>query len=127
MNKASKTLGLLSFFAIGFLAVTSCGGDSDEDDVNTGPNRPPEETGSVCEVDAECFPDVAEGELLGEPLCLTRVRDGYCTHTCEMDSDCCAVEGECKSTLPQVCSPFESAEGTMCLLSCEDADIVGDP
>ncbi len=129
MKKSSRKLGLSSCFAIALVARTSCGGDSDGDAGTSaaGPNRPPEQTGSVCEVDSECFPEVVEGELLGEALCLTRVRNGYCTHTCEVDTDCCAVEGECKTTLPQVCSPFESAPNKMCLLSCEDADVEGDP
>ena len=130
MMKSSRTLGLVAGVAIGLFATTSCGGDSDEGNSgNTAgtTSRPLEQVGAVCEVDTECFPDVAEGELLGEPRCLTRVRSGYCTHLCETDSDCCAVAGECKSTLPQVCSPFESAEGKMCLLSCEDADVEGDP
>jgi hypothetical protein len=130
MKNSSKKLGLLSAFTIALFATTSCGGDSDGDgNGNTAgtTSRPLEEAGSVCKLDSECFAEVAEGELLGEALCLTRVRDGYCTHTCEADSDCCAVEGECKSTLPQVCSPFESADGKMCLLSCEDADVEGDP
>jgi hypothetical protein len=129
MTKSSKKLGLLSGFAIALFATTSCGGESDGESGNVAGtmNRPDEQTGSVCEIDSECFPDVVEGELLGEARCLTRVRGGYCTHLCETDSDCCAVEGECKTALPQVCSPFESAEGTMCLLSCEDADIEGDP
>jgi hypothetical protein len=131
MSKLRLKLGLLSFFALFLLASTSCGGGSGGSD-GTGStagtmNRPPEQTGAVCEVDSQCFPDVAEGELLGEALCLTRVRDGYCTHTCEADSDCCAAAGECKTTLPQVCSPFESEPNKMCLLSCEEADVEGDP
>lgn len=130
MKQSAKALGLFGCFALMLLAA-SCGGDSDGNSANNGTagttSRPPEETGSICEQDSQCFPDLAEGELLGEAVCLTRVHDGYCTHTCEQDSDCCAVPGECKSDLPQVCSPFESAEGKMCLLSCEDEDLAGDP
>jgi hypothetical protein len=55
------------------------------------------------------------------------VRGGYCTHTCETDANCCAVEGECKTDLPQVCSPFESDDGMMCFLSCEADDVAADP
>lgn len=84
----------------------------------------PEQTGSECETAADCFPDLDGGTLEGEALCLDRVRDGYCTHTCTDDSDCCAVEGECQSDLLQVCSPFESAGGKMCFLSCEPEDLV---
>jgi hypothetical protein len=130
MTKSHLKLGFWGCFAIALGAMTSCGGDSEG---NTGnntagtTNRPPEETGSVCEVDSECFPDIEEGMLMGEALCLTRVHDGYCTHTCVEDTDCCAVPGECQTDLPQVCSPFESAPDKMCLLSCEAADIEGDP
>jgi hypothetical protein len=132
MNKSRRKLGFSCCLLVVLLAAASCGGNSG-DDGGTGPstagtaNRPPEQTGAVCEVDNQCYPDLADGELLGDALCLTRVRDGYCTHTCELDSDCCAAPGECKTTLPQVCSPFESAPNKMCLLSCEDGDIKGDP
>lgn len=131
MKKSRKRLGISYGFVLVLLAGTSCGGSSDRDGAAPGAagsaGRPPEQVGAVCKVDSQCFPDVADGELLGDALCLTRVREGYCTHSCELDSDCCAVPGECKTTLPQVCSPFESASGKMCLLSCESADIKGDP
>ncbi|HTM46288.1 MAG TPA: hypothetical protein VL137_15115, partial [Polyangiaceae bacterium] len=74
----------------------------------TSGNGSPEQTGSVCKVASQCYPGVADGGLLGEAMCLTRVRDGYCTHTCTRDSDCCAAAGECRTGFPQVCSPFES-------------------
>jgi len=119
MKSALRLIGAL----ITTLAITASCGKS-EDGNGTGPTGgSPEETGSTCEADNDCFPGVAEGGLRGEALCLTRVRDGYCTHTCEMDSDCCAVPGECRTDFPQVCSPFESTGMMMCFLSCEDADI----
>ena len=97
------------------LAFAACGEDASDPGATGsgggGAGRPPEQTGSACEVDGDCFPDVADGELQGEPLCLTRVRDGYCTHTCETDDNCCAVEGECKTDLAQVCSPFHHVGG----------------
>jgi hypothetical protein len=87
----------------------------------------PGETGSVCETASDCFPDVAaagaSGALQGEAMCLERVRGGYCTHTCQEDTDCCAVSGECTGSHPQVCSPFESTDVKMCFLTCEEADI----
>jgi hypothetical protein len=86
-------------------------------------NGSPEQTGSVCKVAADCYPGVADGGLVGEAMCLTRVRDGYCTHTCTRDSDCCAAAGECHTGFPQVCSPFESTGMDMCFLSCEPADV----
>ena len=44
---------------------------------------------------------------------------------CEVDDDCCAVEGECDDDRPQVCAPFESTGVRRCFLSCE-AQVVGD-
>lgn len=81
--------------------------------------------GQACDVADDCFPDVSDEDLatLGELRCLDRVPDGYCTHLCETDEDCCAVEGECKTDLAQVCAPFESTGERMCFLSCEAADI----
>lgn len=112
------------------MVAMACGKSEDGDGGGTAPlgsgDRPPEQTGSICEENGDCFPGVAEGGLQGEPLCLTRVRDGYCTHTCEADEDCCAVPGECHTDWPQVCSPFESTGMMMCFLSCEAEDIVGD-
>ena len=119
-----RTVGLL---ATASLFAFACGGDDDEDGGdgagNTG-NRP-DETGAVCELADDCYPEVAEGEIVGEVECLDRVRDGYCTHSCESDADCCAAEGECKTDLLQVCSPFESKEGKSCFISCEDEDVAG--
>ncbi|HEX6275948.1 MAG TPA: hypothetical protein VFZ53_23060 [Polyangiaceae bacterium] len=109
------------------LAVTACGDDGEGDgDGDNGPNRP-EDTGAACEAPSDCYPDVSDGDLRGDAVCITRVRDGYCTHTCEMDTDCCAAEGECDSGLTQVCSPFESMEGLHCFVSCESADVAGAP
>jgi hypothetical protein len=51
------------------------------------------------------------------------VTNGYCTHLCTTDADCCAVEGECRTGLKQVCAPFESTGEKYCFLSCESADI----
>ncbi|MCU0654174.1 MAG: hypothetical protein MUF64_02420 [Polyangiaceae bacterium] len=82
----------------------------------------PEFVGAVCKATSDCFSGLAS-PVKGEVQCLDRVRGGYCTHTCETDADCCAVEGECKTTLRQVCSPFESTGQKMCFLSCEDEDL----
>jgi hypothetical protein len=121
----------VAIFPLCFVLGVSCGGSSNSGGSTSNNNGDagdrPELTGAACEEDSECFPDVADGELQGEAMCLTRVRDGYCTHTCEEDDDCCAADGECKTELPQVCSPFESADGKMCFLTCEDEDIELDP
>jgi hypothetical protein len=82
----------------------------------------PEFVGATCKAAADCFGGLAE-TVKGEVLCLDRVRGGYCTHLCETDADCCAVEGECKTSIRQVCSPFESTGKKMCFLSCAEDDI----
>ncbi|MEN9580711.1 MAG: hypothetical protein RJA70_3720 [Pseudomonadota bacterium] len=105
----------------GSIAVSACSDDEGSDEAAKGEGGSPEETGSVCTQDDQCF--AAIDDLQGEPLCLEKVRGGYCTHTCEADTDCCAAEGECKTDLAQVCSPFESAETKQCFLSCEKEDI----
>lgn len=63
--------------------------------------------------------------MVGDPVCLDRVTDGYCTHFCTQDSDCCAAAGECVGNHAEVCGPFESAGDMYCFLSCEDADLKG--
>lgn len=104
----------------------ACGGDDDEGSGGSGGGGgSPDNTGSECETPADCYPGVDPATLLGEVQCLDRVDDGYCTHLCQNDADCCAVDGECKTNLKQVCSPFESTGLMMCFLSCEDADLVG--
>jgi hypothetical protein len=110
-----------SIVSVGVLSATlACGHDGDDDDA-TGATSP-DQVGSVCEVPDDCYPD-AEAELQGEVLCLDRVPEGYCTHECVDDMDCCAVAGECATDFAQVCSPFESTGDRMCFLSCEDAEV----
>lgn len=76
-----------------------------------------------CTNAAQCFPDVAPGALEGDAVCLDQVPHGYCTHTCQQDSECCAVPGECRTAFPQACSPYESAGDKYCFLSCENSDV----
>lgn len=98
------------------LAAAGCGDDDDERGENTGQS---------CSVPEHCYPEIGDQPLQGgDAVCLTRVEGGYCTHHCSADSDCCAVEGECRSGISQVCSPFESTGEMYCFLSCE-ADVVG--
>ncbi len=115
MSKATH----LFLVVLGLAMWSGCG--SDDDAPAEEPARP-ENTGSACESAADCYPDV-DGEILGEVQCLDRVKDGYCTHLCESDGDCCAVEGECAAGITQVCSPFENTEQHMCFLSCEPEDL----
>ena len=107
-------------FVISVVALAHCGG-SDSKPPPSGGN--PEKTGQTCMNESECYPGVDAGALSGAVQCLN-VTGGYCTHLCNDDSDCCKVGGECKTSLRQVCSPFEN-NGTMkmCFLSCEDADV----
>jgi hypothetical protein len=121
MKTIFKSVSVLMLSAV---LAAACGDDDEADDANSRP----EDTGAACASADQCYPDVAEGELQGDALCLDRVRDGYCTHSCEADADCCAAEGECETGLHQVCSPFESTGDMMCFLSCEaeDIDAAGD-
>jgi hypothetical protein len=90
---------------------------------STDEGQGPSNTGQSCEVAADCFIGLDPASLRGDPVCLTRVPDGYCTHQCTQDLDCCAVIGECPNGLPQVCAPFESTGESNCFLSCEAADV----
>jgi hypothetical protein len=129
--KYARPLGIALVPALIFaLSLGSCGGDDTNDDGGDGDGdaRPDDgKTGSVCEVADECFPDVAEGDLSGDPVCLDRVDEGYCTHECETDADCCAAEGECEEGVSQVCGPFESTNLMMCFLACEAENVDTDP
>jgi hypothetical protein len=109
-----------SMIAVLALGVAACGDDDDRDGAR---GESPEQTGKSCTAAADCYPGVDQAELSGAAQCLDRVRDGYCTHLCETDDDCCAAEGECDTDLRQVCSPFESTGQRMCFLSCEGSDL----
>ncbi|MEZ4221391.1 MAG: hypothetical protein R3B13_10740 [Polyangiaceae bacterium] len=104
---------------------SGCGSDDDGDGNggSAGTGGRPEQTGAACDTPNDCYPDVADRTAIqGEVQCLDRVRDGYCTHQCTDDAECCAADGECKTGIKQVCSPFESTGLKMCFLSCESAD-----
>jgi len=80
-------------------------------------------TGEACQMASDCYPMVAAGTLQGTTACLTQVQNGYCTHSCTTDTDCCAAKGECPAGLPEVCAPFESTNAMDCFLSCEAAQV----
>jgi hypothetical protein len=82
-----------------------------------------EHVGQPCQVAGDCYPALATPPH-GDVMCLTKVPGGYCTHLCQIDADCCAVQGECKRDLAQVCGPFESTGLRMCFMSCE-AGVLG--
>jgi hypothetical protein len=130
-----------SVLTLGYVTVVGCGGD-DEGTPSTNDSgvpeastadvaprdaaleaRSPEYTGSACQVAADCYGDLDGATLKGDAVCIDRVEKGYCTHKCQTDADCCAVPGECKTGLRQVCAPFESTGEKYCFLSCEPADI----
>jgi hypothetical protein len=97
-------------------ALASACGSNDE-------TKGPTNTGHACQVPEDCYPGIDPTTLQGEPVCLDRVPEGYCTHHCTQDLDCCAVMGECPDGFPQVCAPFESSGEMNCFLSCEAVDV----
>lgn len=126
MRNVLGTLALTTLVLANCLGGCGSDGGDDNDTDGSSTSGSPEPTGAICEASDECYPDVAEGDLVGDALCLTDVRGGYCTHTCTEDADCCAADGECRTDLAQVCSPFQSTGETMCFLSCEADDIPDD-
>jgi hypothetical protein len=110
---------LTAFLAMGAWPI-ACGSD------DPPPPPPPEQAGQACTAPEQCYPDTHDAGLQGgAAVCLDRVPGGYCTHVCGMNTDCCAVPGECRTSYPQVCSPFESAADKYCFLSCDDS-VLGD-
>lgn len=83
----------------------------------------PTSTGQSCQVAADCYPGIDGSSVQGDIECLTQVPNGYCTHSCGSDADCCAAVGECPEALGEVCAPFESTGQMTCFLSCEDAAV----
>src|SRR5947209_5988977 len=124
MRTISFVTGGLWALAIVLLVSSGCsgtndtGGPGDAAGGDTG-SRGGEQTGQACKVATDCYPGLEAGALKGEVQCLDRVANGYCTHLCQTDADCCAVSGECKTGFKQVCGPFESTGQMMCFLSCE--------
>ena len=77
----------------------------------------------ACTSAQQCYPDLDAATLNGgAAVCMTQFINGYCTHPCTTDADCCAIAGECPSGYPEVCAPFESTGETYCFISCEDSD-----
>lgn len=81
------------------------------------------QVGQPCTSASQCYPGIDAAAIQGTPTCLTSITNGYCTHTCTTNADCCAVSGECKSGYKEICAPFESNPQTYCVLSCDPADI----
>lgn len=123
------TVGVAITLACGSSSSSSDGSSSGSSGSSGGADSGPrgvEQTGQECKVPSDCYGGVdggAEGGLKGTVICLDKVTNGYCTHLCTQDSDCCAVPGECKTGLVQVCGPFTSTNQNQCFLSCEEKDI----
>jgi hypothetical protein len=114
-------VGILTLAACGLGAA--CGSSSDNTSSGSGTTSGTQ-TGQSCSAASQCYPGVADGGVIkGTVTCLTQVSGGYCTHTCQADSDCCAISGECSPGHPQVCAPFESTGQNYCFLSCESAAV----
>jgi hypothetical protein len=109
---------LLFAFALAIPVGMACHDENDDSS--------PDQVAEACEVIDDCYDGIDHADLHGEVVCLDRVEGGHCTHLCESDADCCAVEGECETDLAQVCAPFESSGMMMCFLSCEDDVIEGE-
>ena len=138
MRTALRLFIAVTGFVSGIAFYAACG-----DDEETGTTPPPatsdagprgvEQAGQACTSAAQCYPDkVAQdaGEagaqlaIKGTIYCETKVPNGYCTHECTADTDCCAVPGECRTSIKQVCSPFTNTDNPKyCFLSCEEEDI----
>jgi hypothetical protein len=92
-----------------------------------GSDKPPyvpANTGQSCSTASQCYAGIGDAQALhGEPICMAQFTNGYCTHHCATDADCCAVTGECPVGIVEVCGPFESTGEMYCFLSCEDAAV----
>jgi hypothetical protein len=89
-----------------------------------GDSAGPATTGQACTAAPQCYPGMDATTLRGgAAVCMTQFSNGYCTHYCATDADCCAIPGECPSGHPEVCGPFESTNEMYCFLSCETNDV----
>jgi hypothetical protein len=128
----SATPAIVLFLAVAATSIAiACGSDDEEappapSTTPEGGARSVEPAGETCAAPTQCYDGVdggADGGFKGTVTCLTKVTNGYCTHTCTADTDCCAIPGECRTSVKQVCSPFENQTDQYCFLSCEDEDI----
>jgi hypothetical protein len=81
------------------------------------------QTGTTCASATTCYSGIDAGALHGTVTCLTQLQNGYCSHTCQSDADCCAVVGECSTGVSEICAPLQSAPQTYCFLNCDAASI----
>jgi hypothetical protein len=107
--------------ALGFLFAAAgswlIGCHDDDDGLN--------DTGRPCQTTDDCYFGIDQDLIEGDVVCMDRVEDGYCTHYCDGDENCCSVAGECETDLPEVCAPFESTGESYCFISCEGVEDEG--
>lgn len=118
--RSSTVLFGTTLVGIGLAPACSSGGGSSR-------GAPVEQVGSACTAASQCYATLDAAALSGQVTCLTQLTNGYCTHTCQADSDCCSVPGECLTGLAQVCASFESSGQKYCFLSCDASDIAAAP
>jgi hypothetical protein len=130
----SPLFSLLLASAAVAAVVIACGG-SDAGSPGTGTAagvdggaRGSEPAGQTCTAPSQCYAGVTDagadgGGISGTVTCLTKVTNGYCTHTCTQDSECCRAPGECLTGVAEVCSPLSNQPEQYCFLSCADADV----
>lgn len=116
---AMSTVRLLFTFVV--LAMAGCSGSHGTLSSPAGP------IGQECTSVSECYVGLDAAALQDQVTCLTQLQNGYCTHTCTSDADCCGVPGECPKGFKETCSPFESTGQTYCFLACDSASLAADP
>jgi len=127
-----RVASVVSVATAAVVLILACGGSDDtgttsssssSGSVGDGGLRGIDPAGQTCSQPSQCYGGVDGGAIVGTVTCITKVTNGYCTHTCTKDEECCAAPGECLSGVKEVCSPFENQGAQYCFLSCEDADI----
>ena len=116
MNQAIQTL----LVATGLATALACSGGGGGGGASGTP------AGQSCAAATQCYAGLDAAALHGQVTCLSQLQNGYCTHACQTDADCCAVAGECEG-VQEVCAPLQSASGTYCLVSCSSAAIAAFP
>ena len=108
----ASVLGLVAF-----IATVVAGGCSSSSGASGA-------TSSSCTSASQCYPGVDAGALKGTPACLTSVGNGYCTHTCASNADCCSGPDNCAAAdIKEICGSFESSGANYCFVSCAAADL----
>jgi hypothetical protein len=126
--RTSRGLSRVLRFAAVLLAIIAGAGPQPGCSSGGSNGAPPvEQVGHSCTAASQCYATLDAAAIPGTVTCLTQLTNGYCTHTCQSDSDCCSVPGECITGFTEVCAPFESTAQKYCFLSCDAADIAAAP